>query len=217
GEISELMAEGGGHPGLVVRDERGYAVADMSRDHGGIVREPLRGVAIGPTVVLVLQRCRKVPVIQRRKRLNVTLEQAVDQPIIELQSPAVDGAVAGRLNPGPRDRKAIPLDAQSRDEVQVRFQAVVVIASHLAVGAIRGRTRAQAELIPDGGPLAVGARRAFDLESAARDAPEEILGKAGRQCFEGVGSVHRSTGWNSKEGFVALNSRRLWVRRSTRG
>src|SRR3984957_19804914 len=172
------MAQGCGHPRFVVCEKRAHTIAEMPRDQRSIVRESLCGVPIGPTAVLVLQRRRQIPVIQRRKRLNVAFEQAVNEPVIELQATAVDGTVTGRLDSGPGNGKAISLDAERRDQVQVRFQAVVVIAGDLAVGAVRRRAWAEAELVPDGGALAVGARRAFDLESAARDPPQEILWKA---------------------------------------
>src|ERR1700722_13006324 len=175
--MSRLVAEKHGHPGLIVCGERAHTVAEMSRDQLGILREALCRVPIGPSSMLSLQGGRQVPVIQGCERLDVALEQAVDQPVIEIQTTAVDGAVAVRLHPRPGNGKAIPLNAQCRDQVEIRLEPVVVVTGDLAVRAVRGRTGAQAEFVPDRWPLAVGARRPFDLEGAARDTPSEIVWK----------------------------------------
>jgi hypothetical protein len=48
---------------------------------------------------------------------------------------------------------------------------MIVIAGNPAIGTIGNDARPAAELIPDGGPFAIGARRAFDLKRAAGNTP----------------------------------------------
>ena len=103
--------------------------------------------------------------VQGRKRLDFSLEQPVNQSVVEFEPTGIDGPGAGRLDAGPGNGESVRRDAERCDQVEVGFEAVVMIAGDLAVGAVRRRAGAEAELVPDGWALAVGARRAFDLES----------------------------------------------------
>ena len=103
GEMAGFMAERNRHPRLVMGGEGAHAIAQVPRHQLGILRKPLCRVPIGPSSMLFLQRRRQIPVIQRGEGLNVAFEQAINQPVVEIQATAVDGAVTGRLDPGPGD------------------------------------------------------------------------------------------------------------------
>ena len=77
-----------------------------------------------------------------------------------------------------------------RDQVQVGLQPVIVIARDVAIAAVGDRARHTAELVPDGGSLAIRARRALDLERAGRDAPDKVLWKAPPQFGQVRLSIH---------------------------
>ena len=72
------VAREGHHPRLVVRDPRPHQVAELARHVLRVLGEALGGVAVGPAA-RVLQGLRKVPVIERRRRLDAALEQPLDE------------------------------------------------------------------------------------------------------------------------------------------
>jgi hypothetical protein len=143
-----------------------------------VVREALSSLAREPAPVTALQFCRQIPVIKRRVRLNVAREQPIAQPLVEGETCLVHCAAAGRLDPWPRDREAVGANAEICDQVQVRFEPVIVIARDIGITAVGDRAGHAAEFVPDRGSLAVRTRRAFDLERAGCYAPDEVPWKA---------------------------------------
>src|SRR6185503_9838166 len=131
-------------------------------------------LACAPTAVAALQLRGQVPVIQRRVRLDIAREQPIDEPFVESETCFVDCTAPGRLDPRPRDGEAISAHAEMRDQVQVGLEPVVVIARDVAIAAVGDRARHTAELVPDGGSLAIRARRTLDLERTGRDAPDKV-------------------------------------------
>ena len=188
-EDPRLVAEDRDDPRLVVRGDRGRAVAEAARDLGGVVHEPADGIAIHPAAAF-LQRLGQVPVVQRQVRLDAPLEQPVDEPVVEVEALLVPLARAERLDARPRDREPVGIRAEARDQPDVLADAVVVIAGVLAAAAILDRAWPTAELIPDRVAASILVGSTLDLVGAGRHAPDEIPGKALREGA-GVGAVQR--------------------------
>src|SRR6202162_6140291 len=175
------MADRRRDPRFIVCRERAHAIAEPLRDESRIFRESVSGVAVDPPVVFALQLGRQIPVVERREGFNVALEQSVNQAVVEIDTGSDDCAGSGRLNSRPGNGEAIPSHAERGDQVEVRLESVVMIASDLSVGAVRDDAGKAAELIPDRVALAVGGRGTLDLKGAAGNTPDkarrEALGK----------------------------------------
>src|SRR4029453_6219953 len=66
---------------LVESGPTSHSVAESVENKGGVLREPIRAFAVGPTST-VLQCLWQVPVVERDVRLDVSIEQAVDDAIV---------------------------------------------------------------------------------------------------------------------------------------
>ena len=80
-------------PRLVVRDPVLDAVAEPLGDDLGVLDERLGGRARRPAA-RVLERLRRVPVEERRERLDAVREQLVDEPVVEVEARLVHAAAA---------------------------------------------------------------------------------------------------------------------------
>src|SRR6476659_9026468 len=78
------VADPGVDPGLVVRDPESNAITEASRDYLRVLGEGLGGPA-GRPAAQILEGLRRVPVEQRRVRLDVMREQLVDETVVEIQ------------------------------------------------------------------------------------------------------------------------------------
>ena len=122
---------GGVHPravpehGTAVRLVEGAEVpdpvAEPAGDHAGVLREPQGRVARQPAAA-VLQALRQVPVVERHQRIDAALEQAVDEPVVEVQPGLVHRAASGRYDAWPGDGEAVRRDAQRAEQVEVVLQ-----------------------------------------------------------------------------------------------
>ena len=180
------MTEYRDDPRLVVGRNRRDAIAKAMAYDVGVVGEAQRGVASRPSAA-VLQRLRQVPVVQREVRRDAAREQPVDEPIVKVEPARIDRAGAARLHARPRDREAIPLQAQLAHQIEVCGQAVIVVASDITVAAVGDRAGHAAEAVPDRRSATVLGHGTFDLVRARRSAPHE---RRGLNC--GSVSRHRS-------------------------
>src|SRR2546423_11240 len=78
-------------PGLVGRDPGAAAVAEPPRADRAVLPERLGRLACGPAAA-ILERWRRVPVEERRERLDASSEQLVDEPVVEVESRLVHAA-----------------------------------------------------------------------------------------------------------------------------
>jgi hypothetical protein len=150
------------------------AVAEARRHDRCVFDERLDDRALGPPAG-VLERLGEIPVVERRVRLDPVREQLVDEPVVEVEAGLVDPARSLREHARPGDREAIGVEPELGHEGHVLAVAVVVVARHVAVLAVRhpaGRVR---EAVPDARALAVLAARALDLVGGGRRAPHEAL------------------------------------------
>ena len=76
--FSADIAEKGCTPRLIESGPGIHTVTEHIVHGGGIFSEPVGGVPVGPATLL-LERLRKVPVVQREPRSDVLLEQLIDE------------------------------------------------------------------------------------------------------------------------------------------
>ena len=98
----------------------------------GVVREPVCGLAGGPSTG-VLERLRKIPVVQRDDRFDAGGEQLVDERAVEVETRGVRRALPGRYDARPRDREAVRVHAELREEGDILGHAAPVIRRDSAV------------------------------------------------------------------------------------
>ena len=164
-------------PGLVVGDPVLHAVAQAA-DHGlHVIAEGLRRLARRPAARL-LQPLRKVPVEQRGVGDDARVEQGVHQAAVEVEALRVHGAASLGQDPRPGDGEAIGLEAELLHEGDVVAPEVIVIAGHVADGAVPDPAGRPAEPVPDGFAASVPVGRALDLISGGGGAPDEPVRKA---------------------------------------
>ena len=189
------MAEEGVHGRLVERHPVLDAIAQVRREERGVVTEPARDLRVGEAAA-VLQRLRQVPVEQVDQRLDASVEQGVDQALVEVEARLVDGA-------GPRGQDARPADAEpvcARPELghqtDVLRVAVVVVARDVARAAVRDRARSAREGVPDRRSSTVLGGSPLDLVGGGGEAPGEVgrkpSGQPGRIGVERGRWIHRS-------------------------
>ena len=188
-EVALVVAQHRDDPGLVVRRDRGHAVAEAALHAQRVVDEVVHRLARIPAA-LVLQRLRQVPVVERQVRLESARQQAVDEAVVERQPLLVPGALAQRLHARPRDREAVEVDAQAGDQVEVGIEPVVVVAGDVAVAGVGDHAGHAAEAVPDRFALAVLEGGALDLEGTGGHAPREI----GRELQEKIGGGRHGVG-----------------------
>ena len=135
--------------GLVKGDPVLDTVAEAGEAEGGILDERRRRRLAQPPVVLHLQRERKVPVVERGDRVDAVGDELVDQIGVELDALLVDGAIAGRQDSRPRDRKSIVLELHLRHQPHVAAEAVEVVSSHVASLACAHLARRVRKGVPD--------------------------------------------------------------------
>ena len=164
-------------PRLVERRPPAHAVAERVVDHGRVVHEALHGVAVGPAAG-VLQGLGEVPVVERDEGLDAGLQQAVDQPPVEVQAELVHGAGALGQHAWPCDREPVGAEAEVGQQRDVVLEAEVVVRGGCARLSARDAPRLGCEGVPDGRPPAVGVDRALDLVGRRGRTPEEPLGEA---------------------------------------
>jgi len=98
----------------------------------------------------------------------------IDQPVIEVQALAVEGAAAVRLDPGPGNGEAVRVNAQVAHQGNVFAGAVVVVAGDSRGMAVHDAARFLGEGVPAGGSAAVRLEGSFDLERGGGHTQNEL-------------------------------------------
>ncbi len=190
------VGQSGGHRAVEVADpgraerfvERrpvGDPVAEPGGDGGGVLGEALGGVPYGPAAAVLLG-LREVPVVEGRERADPGRQQAVHQPVVEVQAGLVDPVVGERHHARPGDREPVGAEAEPAHQRDVLGPAVVVVAGGVAGVAAGHPAGGVREGVPDRRGAPVGVRRALDLVGGGGGAPEEVVGQ-GVQGEAGVG------------------------------
>ena len=172
GEVATV----GDHPRLVESRPHLHTIAQRIPHRRGVLAEPLGDVAIEPAATVV-ERLGQVPVVKRGVRLDVSLQQLVDEPRIEIDALLVDAAGALGEDASPGDAESVGVDAQLGHQRDVLFVAPVVIAGDIASLIEPGVAGSVRETVPDTATGAVGGGRAFDLVGRGGRAPQETVGK----------------------------------------
>ena len=81
----------GNDPRLVERHPHLHAVVEPAKHDRGVVGEALGDIRIEPAAKVV-QRSGQVPVVERNHRLDVGLEQRVDETIVEIETCLIDAS-----------------------------------------------------------------------------------------------------------------------------
>ncbi len=184
---TEDVPEGEVDVRLVVRQPQRHPVTEGTGDEARVLPEPL-GVVPRRPAAGILQRLRQVPVVQREDRRDAPREQRVDQPVVEGDPGGVGRSGAGGLDPWPRHREPVCVDAQPGHEGHVVGEPVVVVARHIAGAAVGDAARLVAEGVPDRRSPAVLGGRTLDLVCRGRHAPPE----AGWECWDRRGHCQPS-------------------------
>ncbi len=130
---SRPVAHPSHHGRFVVRDPVLDPVAECTRNDIGVIHERFRRGTDCPAP-LVFQCLRQVPVIERYERLDARFEQTIHQFAVEIKTFLINLTASGGQDAGPRDRKAIGLQADLLHQADVFFPAVVVVIRHLRSG-----------------------------------------------------------------------------------
>ena len=170
------VAQPGGDPGLVQGDPVRDRVRERPVDDLGVLREPLGRLPARPAAP-VLEGLGQVPVVEREHRLDAPLPEAVDEPPVEVQALPVNRPAPDRLDAGPGDGEAVGLQPDLGHQVEVLFQAVVVVAGYVSGVAVEHLARRVGEGVPDRGAPPPLVRGALDLVRGRRGAPQKTFGK----------------------------------------
>src|SRR5258705_1752553 len=96
--LAGRVAEKRRAPRFVQRGPYVDPIAEGLGGQRGVLGEPLRGVPLPPSAG-VLQRLRKIPMVERGDRADAIAKQFIDEPGVEVQTLAVDPPTAGGLDP----------------------------------------------------------------------------------------------------------------------
>src|SRR5215216_8008462 len=113
--------------------------------------------------------------IEREHRFYGALSQAVDKPAVEVEAVLVGLTAPLGLDAGPGHGEAVGLHPELGHQVEVFFQAVVLVAGYITRVAVTDLTWSVAERVPDRRAAAVFVYRAFDLVGRHSRAPQEVL------------------------------------------
>ena len=170
------ISEKGLDPWLVDCEPQPDPVAEGIRHDPGVIGKTQSGLPVRPTS-LGLQVLGEVEVVQRHHRLDAFGQEEVEQAPVVVEAGLVDASVRFWLHARPGDREAVPAKRQVGDEIDVGFQAVVVIAGDVAVIAPVGGAGPVAPYVPQARTTSVRCDRALDLVRGGRRAPKEAVGE----------------------------------------
>ena len=119
-------------------------------------------------------------------RGNAMGEQAVHQPMIEIEPFLIHRSPALGNDPRPGNTHPVMLHPQIRHPFDVFFETVVVIAGDVSGVAVSGLSGGVGIGVPDTGFTTVLGNGAFDLVGRCGYSPEEVQGELGEE-FGGEG------------------------------
>ena len=170
---TEPVAEPRDDPWLVLRDPVAHAIPEPGRDDFDVLRERLHRVAGRPPAA-VLERLRKVPVVEGHVRVDARGEEVVDEAVVVVEAGRVHAPGPVGKDARPRDREAKGVEPQLADQAEVLRPSVVRVAGDRARVACHDVPGHVAEAIPDALAATVLAGRSFDLVGGRGRAPDEV-------------------------------------------
>src|SRR5580765_41220 len=150
-----------------------------------VLDERLCRGARGPAA-RVLECLRRIPVEERRERLDAVRKQLVHESIVEVESRRVDLPAPLRHDARPRDREAERVEPELSHQRDVVAVAVVEVARDLPGVAVADLSGRRAEPVPYAFASSVLVCRTLDLVRGGSGAPDEIVGEGalvgGHRC-----------------------------------
>src|SRR5215217_2015546 len=174
---AEAVTHPGRDPGFVQGDPEPDTIREGLVDDARVLCKAIARVPVGPAAH-ILQRLRQVPVVEREHRFDRALPQAVDEPAVEVEASLVGVTAPFGLDAGPGHREAIGMYPELGHQVEVFFQAVILVAGDVPRIVVDDLARGMAERVPDGRAAAAFVHRTFDLVGGCRRAPQEVLREA---------------------------------------
>ena len=159
---------------LVERDPVLHAVAEMTGNDLGVLREPSRRSSIEPPA-LAVQVVRIIPMKEGNVRSDPGGEEPVDQLIVEFQSALVHFADARGQDARPGEAQPVCLQPELLHDRDIVAPAVVMIAGNVPGMAGEDRAVLAAEHVPDATPASTLARTAFNLIGRRGGTPYKML------------------------------------------
>src|SRR5918998_1943086 len=150
GVDSEAVTHPGRDPGFVQRDPEPHTLREGLVDDTGVLCEALARIPFGPAAQ-ILQTLRQVPMVEREHRLDGALPQAVDEPAVEVEPGLVGWTASFWLDAGPGHGETVGLQSELGHQVEIFFQAVVMVAGDIAPIAVDDLAWSVAERVPDRG------------------------------------------------------------------
>src|SRR5215217_6398586 len=195
GVEADAVAQPGRDPGFVQRDPERDRVRERLVDYASVLGEPLARLPYGPPAT-VLERLRQVPVVEGEHRLYGALPKSVYEPTVVVQSLLVRRATTVGLNPRPGDGETVSLQPEARHEVEVIFDAVILVAGDVSCVAAVDLAWGMGERVPDGGTASILVHGTLDLVRGRRRPPQEVIGKIHLVSFSS-GFRSRATGFRN--------------------
>ena len=174
--LASAVASVAHHPRLVEGHPQLHTVPKCGEAEGCVVQEGIHHVLILPPAT-ILQGLRQVPVEECGHRLDVRVQQAVNQLVVVGNAPGVgvmplpSGEYAG-----PGDGELVDLGLEATEQGDVSVYLVVTVAGHLwrcwALGGVLGP-----DSVPDARPSSILGPASFHLKSSRGDTPEKAFRK----------------------------------------
>src|SRR5215211_6162270 len=171
---SLAIAQPGRDPGLIQGDPERNRVTERLVHDPGVLGKPLAGLPARPAAP-VLKDLREIPMVQGEHRLDGARPESVHEPAVEVEALLVGRAAALGLDARPGDGEAVRAQTEICHEVEVLFDAVVVVAGYVAGVAAVDLARCVGEGVPDRGSAPVLVHGPLDLVGRRRGAPQEVL------------------------------------------
>ncbi len=177
-ELADRVALERRRDGLVDRVPVLDPVAECVGHESGVVGEPVGGLTIEPAAALLDAR-REVPVVERGERCDAGGEQLIDHAVVVPDPLGMAGTCARGLHAHPRDREAVPVDAEALQQLDVLAIAVEAVRTGFGGRSVAHAASAVDEVVPDGAAAASLGASALDLECGGGRRPAKAAQRRG--------------------------------------
>src|SRR4029077_17739336 len=151
-------------------------IAEPPHDDRRILPKRFGGGAHRPPTC-ILERLRRIPVEERRERLEILGEELGHKTVVEVQTGVVHSTTSRRHDAGPRDRETKGIQPELLHEGNVIPIPVIEPAGDFSRVAVSNLSRSRAEAIPDAFPTSILVRSALDLVRRGGGSPDEVVWK----------------------------------------
>ena len=135
--------------------------------------KPVSNRSIQPSS-LQLESLRQVPVVESDCRLNVVVQQLIDQVVVVVHSSLVLVSNTRGQHSGPGNGESVALQTQVCQQLNILFVVVIGVTGHLSTGPINDVTLLPGEHVPDVLSLPILIPASLNLISCCGCSPLEI-------------------------------------------